>query len=93
MDEIKIFFASILWLVFVYFFGKHIDIINYLISLVSLLSILTIIFGSIGYVWNLHKINKEKQRQFKKIVFCGIIVLITAMISYSMVIILTVYYV
>ncbi|MCK5466600.1 hypothetical protein KAI56_03865 [Candidatus Parcubacteria bacterium] len=88
MDIIKVFFVSILWIIFVYFFRKHIDTINYLLGLVSLLSILTIIFGSVGYVWNLHKTNKEKQQKFKEMVFCGIIVLITTIISYSMTIIL-----
>ncbi len=93
MDIIKVFLVSFLWLVFLYFFGEHIYTINYLLGFVSLLSILTIIFGSVGYYWNIHKISKRKQQKFKEIVFCGIIIFITVMISYGMVIVPRVNYV
>ena len=89
----KSFFVSVLWLIFLYFFRWHIHAINYLLGFVSLLSILTIIFGSVGYYWNMHKINKRKQQKFKKIVFCGIIIFITVIISYGMVIVSRVNYV
>ncbi len=92
MDKIKIIFASLAWLVFVYFFGRHIQIINYILSFVSLLSILIIIFGSVGYIWSNYKVNKEKGKKFKEIIFCGIIIFITAIISYSMVMALTIKY-
>ena len=75
------------------FFGEHVNAINYLLSFVSLLSILIIILGLIGYYWNLYKTNKEKQQKFKEIVFCGIIVFITTMISYNIVITPTVHYI
>lgn len=93
MNAVKVFFASVLWVVFIYFFGKHIYIMNYILDFISLSSILIIIFGSVGYYWNLHKKNKEKQQKFKEIVFCGMIVFIAAMISFGIIIVPTGYYV
>ena len=98
MNKIKIFFASFLWIVFFYFFKKYVpnilsenaqhflvSVTKWLLSLVSSLSILMIIFGLIGYICNVHKINEKKQRKFKEMIFCGIIIIIITLLTYSMV--------
>ena len=63
MDIKKVFLVSLAWfvfilLVFICFFERYGQIINYILSLVSLLSILMIIFGLILYFCNVYKVNK-----------------------------------
>lgn len=62
------------------------NITNLILGIVLFLSILLIIFGSIGYIWNIYKINKKKEKKFGKMLICGIIIFITIIIIYGMLI-------
>jgi glucose uptake protein GlcU len=97
MNTIKVFFASLAWLVFLFIFKEYdpnfsssiifYEYFNWFLGIFSILSIVMIIFGLIGFIWNKHKNNKEKERKFGEMLVCGIIILITASLSYAMVIV------
>jgi hypothetical protein len=105
MNTIKVFYASLIWLVFFYVLTKPKNIIiiadsisssskvllmnitNWVLGIAWMLSILMITYGSIGYAWNNYKSDKGKKRKFEEMLICGIIILITASLSYAMVIV------
>ena len=102
MNTIKVFFISLAWLVFLYivkdnnlnFLPENIrqfimNSINWFMGFITIISIFMIMFGLIGFTLNKRKINEDKKKRYEYYLISGIIVFITAMISYSMVIVVT----
>lgn len=60
------------------------NVTNFFLGGVLIMSVFMIIFGLVGYIWNVFKVNKDKEQKFKKMLICGVIIFVTIIITYGM---------